>query len=257
MLTLPEHGPRDVAGAGAGRRLWALRLFVYITWRNWGEAEDRRYQAIRANNQPNFEFKSLYIVFGLQAVIAWIVSLPLLDRHRRRRFAWSARSARRGAVAGRHDVRGRRRLPAGPLQGRSGQSRPGNGSRSVALYASSQLFRQCLYLVGFRPDCRGCRRLVGADLADPDDLPVAQGVGRIAAGSDIGERRPAYADYRARTNAFIPGPPKKTTRSVNGVIIMVSNACARALRAILGIMAFAGRLTVGRAERIALQGFAQ
>ena len=25
---------------------------------------------------------------------------------------------------------------------------------------------------------------------------------------DIGERRPAYRDYIARTNAFIPGPPK-------------------------------------------------
>jgi len=25
---------------------------------------------------------------------------------------------------------------------------------------------------------------------------------------DIGERRPAYADYVRRTNAFFPGPPK-------------------------------------------------
>ncbi|MBC7664066.1 MAG: DUF1295 domain-containing protein, partial [Caulobacter sp.] len=26
---------------------------------------------------------------------------------------------------------------------------------------------------------------------------------------DIGERRPAYRDYIARTNAFIPGPPRR------------------------------------------------
>jgi steroid 5-alpha reductase family enzyme len=26
---------------------------------------------------------------------------------------------------------------------------------------------------------------------------------------DIGERRPAYRNYIARTNAFIPGPPRK------------------------------------------------
>jgi len=25
---------------------------------------------------------------------------------------------------------------------------------------------------------------------------------------DIGERRPEYADYRRRTNAFFPGPPR-------------------------------------------------
>jgi len=58
--------------------LWAVRLAAHITWRNWGEPEDRRYQEIRARNQPNFTLKSLYLVFLLQAVLAWIVSLPLL-----------------------------------------------------------------------------------------------------------------------------------------------------------------------------------
>ena len=58
--------------------VWALRLCGYITWRNWGDSEDHRYQAIRARNQPNFEWKSLYLVFVLQAVLAWIVSLSLL-----------------------------------------------------------------------------------------------------------------------------------------------------------------------------------
>ena len=57
---------------------WALRLSVYITWRNWGEGEDRRYQAMRRNHQPGFTFKSLYLVFGLQGLLAWFISLPLL-----------------------------------------------------------------------------------------------------------------------------------------------------------------------------------
>ncbi len=58
--------------------VWAVRLAAHITWRNWGEGEDHRYQTIRRNHQPNFAFKSLYIVFGLQAVLAWTISLPLL-----------------------------------------------------------------------------------------------------------------------------------------------------------------------------------
>lgn len=58
--------------------IWALRLSIYITARNWGEAEDYRYQSIRANNEPGFAFKSIYIVFGLQGALAWIVCLPLL-----------------------------------------------------------------------------------------------------------------------------------------------------------------------------------
>jgi steroid 5-alpha reductase family enzyme len=57
---------------------WALRLAIYLTVRNWGKPEDFRYQKIRAGNQPNFTFKSLYLVFLLQALLAWLVSLPLL-----------------------------------------------------------------------------------------------------------------------------------------------------------------------------------
>ena len=58
--------------------LWSIRLSLFLTIRNWGQEEDRRYQEIRANNQPYFNYKSLYIVFGLQALLAWIISTPLL-----------------------------------------------------------------------------------------------------------------------------------------------------------------------------------
>ncbi len=58
--------------------VWATRLSVYITVRNWGHGEDYRYQQIRANNEPNFVIKSLLIVFGLQAALAWVISVPLL-----------------------------------------------------------------------------------------------------------------------------------------------------------------------------------
>lgn len=58
--------------------LWGLRLSIYITARNHGKGEDRRYQAIRARNQPNFEFKSLYLVFLLQAVLATVIVLPVV-----------------------------------------------------------------------------------------------------------------------------------------------------------------------------------
>ena len=57
--------------------VWALRLTLHITIRNWGEPEDRRYQAIRARNQPGYAWKSLYLVFGLQAVLALIIGMPL------------------------------------------------------------------------------------------------------------------------------------------------------------------------------------
>lgn len=58
--------------------IWALRLSVHLTIRNWGQPEDRRYVQIRKNNEPNFGLKSIYIVFGLQGLLAWIISVPLL-----------------------------------------------------------------------------------------------------------------------------------------------------------------------------------
>ena len=58
--------------------LWGLRLSAYITVRNHGKGEDRRYQAIRARNQPNFEFKSLYLIFLLQMVLATVIVLPVV-----------------------------------------------------------------------------------------------------------------------------------------------------------------------------------
>lgn len=57
--------------------IWALRLCVYLTWRNWGPHEDHRYLEIRQNNQPHFWFKSIYIIFGLQATLAWIIAMSL------------------------------------------------------------------------------------------------------------------------------------------------------------------------------------
>jgi steroid 5-alpha reductase family enzyme len=57
---------------------WSLRLAFHLMVRNWDHEEDHRYQQIRQNNEPNFKFKSLYIIFGLQGLLAWIISIPLL-----------------------------------------------------------------------------------------------------------------------------------------------------------------------------------
>lgn len=56
---------------------WGVRLSVYLMWRNWGKGEDRRYQTMRARHRGNFPWLSLVTVFGLQALLMWIVSLPI------------------------------------------------------------------------------------------------------------------------------------------------------------------------------------
>lgn len=74
-----------INGAAAGRplavallaTLWGGRLGVYLWWRNSGAGEDARYAAMRRRHGDRFAVVSLYTVFGLQAVLMWIVSLPL------------------------------------------------------------------------------------------------------------------------------------------------------------------------------------
>jgi steroid 5-alpha reductase family enzyme len=58
--------------------VWGVRLSVFITWRNWGHGEDARYAAMRAKRPGTFTSRSLVTVFLLQAVLAWLISVPLL-----------------------------------------------------------------------------------------------------------------------------------------------------------------------------------
>jgi steroid 5-alpha reductase family enzyme len=58
--------------------LWGTRLAVHIFRRNRGKGEDSRYQAMRAAHGPAFWWRSLFVVFWLQAAILWFVALPLL-----------------------------------------------------------------------------------------------------------------------------------------------------------------------------------
>ncbi len=57
--------------------IWGTRLSGYLAWRNWGKAEDRRYQAMRFRFGPRFSLYSLVIVFALQGAVMWTVSLPV------------------------------------------------------------------------------------------------------------------------------------------------------------------------------------
>lgn len=59
--------------------IWGLRLSLYLTWRNWGEPEDYRYQNFRKKYGPErYWWFSFFQVFLLQGVLMWLISAPLL-----------------------------------------------------------------------------------------------------------------------------------------------------------------------------------
>jgi steroid 5-alpha reductase family enzyme len=188
--------------------IWGLRLAGYLSWRNLGHEEDRRYAAIRRRNEPNFALKSLYLVFGLQAVLAWLISLPLL-----------------GAIGG-----------AGPLGVLD--------YLGAALWLVGMIFEAGgdLQLARFKGDPANAGKVMDRGLwrytRHPNyfgDFCVWWGFYLIAVSAgawwsivgpalmsylllkvsgvrllerDIGKRRPQYAEYIRRTNAFFPGRPK-------------------------------------------------
>lgn len=189
---------------------WALRLAGYLALRNWSAPEDHRYRAIRERNQPGFTWKSLYLVFGLQAVLAWVISAPL------------ATSIASVAPFGALDVIG------------------------ALLAAFGIAFETCAdaQLARFKASAANAGRVMDRGLWRHSRHPnyfgefcVWWGLYAIALGAggwwtlfspllmtvlllrvsgvtlleqNIAERRPAYRDYVARTNAFFPGPRRES-----------------------------------------------
>jgi len=217
FVLLPVQTTRGLWMAVLGTA-WAVRLCLYVTWRNWGHGEDRRYQAIRARNQPNYGFRSLYLVFALQAVLAWIVSAPFLA----------------GMAAAR---------PLGPLDvpgaalalfgiffeaiGDAQMARFKADPKSKGQVMDRGLWRytrhpnyfgECCAWWGIWLMAMGGAGWGGAwSIVSPLLMTVlllkVSGVRMLEA--DIGERRPAYRDYIARPNAFLPGPVKGNRREAS------------------------------------------
>ncbi|MFT5734263.1 MAG: steroid 5-alpha reductase family enzyme [Planctomycetota bacterium] len=61
-----------VAGA------WALRLGLHLSHRHRLTGEDRRYRKMREARGDEWWWRSVYVVFLTQAVLAWVVALPLM-----------------------------------------------------------------------------------------------------------------------------------------------------------------------------------
>ena len=62
--------------------LWGLRLGLYIFWRGRNKGEDYRYAEMRQRWGIRFPFVSLGTVFWLQAVLLWLIAMPLLTVQR-------------------------------------------------------------------------------------------------------------------------------------------------------------------------------
>jgi steroid 5-alpha reductase family enzyme len=192
---------------------WGVRLSTFITWRNWGHGEDRRYQEIRARNQPHFGWKSLYLVFGLQSLLAWLVSSPfIVGVSSTAPFGWLDGIGIVIAVSGIGFE------AIGDWQMARFRADPKNSGRVM----DSGLWRYSRHPNYFGETCMwwGVWLLalagggwsgawtVASPLVMTFLLLKVSGVSLLE--KDITERRPGYREYIANTSAFIPGRPRRT-----------------------------------------------
>ncbi|KAB2961991.1 MAG: DUF1295 domain-containing protein [Thermoanaerobaculia bacterium] len=189
--------------------VWSLRLAGYLARRNWSAPEDRRYRAIRARNQPGFAWKSLYLVFGLQALLAWLLSAPLA----------AALAVR--APLGAPEFLGALVVAFGTTwesiadaQLARFKADPAHSGRVMdrglwALSRHPNYFGEFCVAWGFFLIALGAGAwwtLFAPALMSFLLLRVS-GVSLLE--KDIAERRPGYRDYVARTNAFFPAPRRR------------------------------------------------
>jgi steroid 5-alpha reductase family enzyme len=184
--------------------IWAVRLSAFITIRNHGQPEDHRYQTIRKNNEPNFRYKSLYIVFGLQAGLAAVIAIPLV-------YAASGTGA-----LGWLDFIGLALWSIGMFfevvgdqQLRNFRSNPANRGKVLdtglwALTRHPNYFGEFTLWWGYYcfALAAGGWWTIFAPLLMSVLLLRVSGVALLE--SDISERRPAYARYIETTPAFFP-----------------------------------------------------
>lgn len=196
--------------------IWALRLAVHIGARNIGHGEDFRYAKWRRERGASWWWFSYFKVFLLQAVIAWIVSVPLY-------FAIASSSPTAltpldyaGAVmfaigflfeaAGDEQLR---RFKGNPFnRGRVLDTGLWRYTRHPNYFGEALLWWGLGLLAAATP--RGYQGLIGPAIMTFLLVRVS-GVSLLE--STLRATKPDYARYVETTSAFVPRPPRRRAAS--------------------------------------------
>jgi steroid 5-alpha reductase family enzyme len=190
---------------------WGLRLGGYLAKRNIGHGEDWRYKAMRKKKGARFGLISLVTVFGLQGVLMWVVSLPVM-------FGNSDATPGVGPLA-----------VIGVMVWAVGLSFEAVGDWQLAKFKkdpnnAGKVMQTGLWSLTRHPNYFGDALLwwgigiVGAETGTgvvgfigPVVMTVfllrVSGVPMLE--RSLMKRREGYAEYAARTSSFIPRPPKR------------------------------------------------
>jgi steroid 5-alpha reductase family enzyme len=191
--------------------VWGMRLAIYLLWRRWGEREDRRYAAMRARNAPHFWWSSFFSVFVLQGLLIGFVSLPVqAAAWRDVRSPWTWFDGLGVALW----LTGFCFEAVGDWQLARFKAHPANNGRVLDQglwhytrhpnYFGDFCVWWGIYLIAAAGGA-------AATIASPAVMSLlllrVSGVALLE--RTIADRRPEYAEYKRRVNAFFPGPPRR------------------------------------------------
>ncbi|MEM7480219.1 MAG: DUF1295 domain-containing protein [Acidobacteriota bacterium] len=196
--------------------VWGLRLSGYLTWRNWGKDEDRRYAEMRRQVGESFRWRSLITVFFLQGFLILVISAPL--------YWVQTQDARGGDSAPWNAVDflavacwsiGFFFEAVGDWQLARFKADPSNEGKVLrsGVWATTRhpnYFGEMMMWIGyflFAASLPGGWWTLFSPILMTTFLLKVSGVSLLE--KDIAERRPKYRDYVRSTNAFFPWPPKK------------------------------------------------
>lgn len=212
---LPPLQPRDMLLL-ALLLAWAVRLALYISGRNRGHGEDRRYRAMRERHGEHFGLKSLYLVFGLQAALAWVLGWPLLAAlGQPAALTWIDASGVLLAGGGLL-IESVADAQLARFLRQPRREHPGEGAvMDRGLWAWSRhpnyfgeaCFWWGLWLLTIPAAGWATAWTVASPVMITWLLLKVSGVTLLE--HDMAQRRPAYRDYAARTSPFIPWPPRR------------------------------------------------
>ena len=207
------------AGHGdPGRRLlalllvlvWGLRLAAHIWWRGRGHPEDPRYQKLLSKAPP--ERRDLYalrMVYGLQAVLVWLVSLPVLFALFIPRppgvAAWTGTALWAVGLffeaVGDHQLTRFRADPAN--RGHVLDTGLWRYTRHPNYFGDTCVWWGLFLLAADTP-------IGWATVVSPLVMSylLINGSGKPMLEKQLGSTKPGYAAYVARTSGFVPWPPR-------------------------------------------------
>jgi steroid 5-alpha reductase family enzyme len=190
---------------------WALRLGGHIFFRKLHEpGEDHRYTSIREKQGASFWWKSLFMIFWLQALLLWLVSWPLQAAVVLSAPIWWLDGLGAALAAGGIILEGvadgqLTRFKADPANKGQVMDKGVWGWSRHPNYFGDFMMWWGFFALGIAAG--GPWWIIASPLVMSALLIKYSGAGLME--ETIKNRRPGYAEYVRRTSLFVPLPPKK------------------------------------------------